>query len=316
MSSFSITESAFSGLRLLGRRPLAALVWSAIYIVVFGAIVALFGGAIVNFVSAIAQHGGKPDPAAVIGMIGSVGGFYVLLVIGSVVINGVISCAVYRAELHPDESRFFYMRFGAAEGWLMLVSFVRGLLIFLVQMVFLIPITIVTVAVAAAGAAASGHAAGGAAAGAAMLIGGVLRLAMYGVLIWLYLRFSLAGPMTFVDRQFRLFESWTLTKGQGWRLFAVGLLIGVVGFGLYFILSIVGFAGGFALWGSFPHPATADAFFSQPPAQIMRVLAPFLEWAVVLLFVGGVVMLPVSLAPWAHILRRLKPETDVAKVFE
>lgn len=314
MSEFSITESAFSGLRMLGRRPLAALVWSAIYVGTFAAVVFLFGGAIVNFISAIAQHGGKPDPTMIIGMIGSIGGFYVL--VGSIVLNGVISCAVYRAELYPDDSRFFYMRFGAAEGWLMLVSFVRGLLMFLVQMVFLIPITIVSVAVAAAGAATSGHGADGAAMGASMLVGGVLRLVMYGVLIWLYLRFSLAGPMTFADRQFRLFESWTLTKGQGWRLFVVGLLIAVVAFALYLVLSIVGFAGGFAIWGGFPHPASAAAFFAQPPNQIMRFLAPFLEWALVLIFVGGVVMLPVSLAPWAHILRRLKPETDVATVFE
>ena len=317
MSDFSITQAAFSGARLLGRRTLAAMVWSAIYLGVFTLLFVIFGGTVINFVSMLAQHGGKPDPAVVLGMIGSIGGFYLLLVISAIVLNGVIVCAIYRAEIYPDDSRFFYLRFGASEGWLMLVSFVRGILMFIAQMVFSIPIAIISVAGAVAGVAAAGHAgAMTGATGVSLLIGMVLRLAMYAALIWLYLRFSLAGPMTFVDRKFRLFESWALTRGHVWTLFAVGLLVVLIGVAVYIVLAIVGFSGGFAIWGSSPHPASAKAFFTQPPNLMMQTLAPFLEWALVLFFVGGVVMLPISCAPWAHVYRRMRPETDVAKVFE
>ena len=309
MSDFSITEAAFSGVKLLGRRPLAAIVWSAIYMGVFTTLVVVFGGSIINFISMVAQHGGKPDPAAVIGLIGSLGGFYLLLVISSIVLNGVIVCAIYRAEIYPDDSRFFYLRFGASEGWLMLMSFVRGILMFIAQMVMSIPIAIITIAAAAA----AGHA--GAVAGAG-LISLALRLVMYAALIWLYLRFSLAGPMTFVDRKFRLFESWTLTQGRVWSLFGVGLLVVLVGVAVYIVMGIVGFSGGFAIWGSVPHPASANDFFSQRPGQMMQFLAPFLEWSVLLLFVGGIVMLPIAVAPWAYVYKRMRPETDIAKVFE
>ncbi len=315
MSSFSVTDAALSGVGLLGRRTLAAVVWSALYVGAFGFILLLFGSAIFSFIGTVVQSGGKPNPAAIIGMIGSVGGLYLMLVIVSIVLNGVIVCAVYRAELYPDDSRYFYMRLGASEGWLMLVSFVRGILMFGAQMVMSIPIAVITIATAAAGAAADGH--GGNGAGVAtLLVTGVLRLAMYVVIVVLYLRFSMAGPMTFVDRKFRLFESWTLTRGHAGSLFLVGLLIGVMGMIAYIVLAIVGVAGGFAIWGGVPHPASAQAFFSQPPGDIMQFAAPFVEWGVLLLFIGAIFMVPISLAPWAHVYRRLRPETDVATVFE
>ena len=317
MSDFSITEAAFSGVKLLGRRTLAAIVWSAIYMGVFTTLVVVFGGSIINFISMVAQHGGKPDPAVVLGLIGSLGGFYLLLVISSIVLNGVIVCAIYRAEIYPDDSRFFYLRFGASEGWLMLVSFVRGILMFIAQMVMSIPIAIISIAGAAASVASAGHTGDmTGASGVFPLISLVLRLPMYATLIWLYLRFSLAGPMTFVDRKFRLFESWTLTQGRVWNLFGVGLLVVLMGVAVYIVIGIVGFSGGFAIWGSVPHPASANDFFSQQPGQMMQFLAPFLEWAVLLLFVGGIVMLPIAVAPWAYVYRRMRPETDVAKVFE
>jgi len=317
MSDFSITEAAFSGMRVLGRHTLCAFVWAAISIGTFALLVTLFGGSIVNLISMIAQHGGKPDPALIVGMIGSIGVFYLLLIICSIVLNGVISCAVYRAEIYPADSRFFYLRFGASEGWVMLVSFVRGVVIFLVQMAFLVPITIISVAVGAVGVVGASHAqaaAGGMA--AYLLVNGVLRLIMYGVIIWVYLRLSLAGPMTFVERKFRLFESWALTRGHVSRLFVVGLLVFAVGMAVYAILGVVGFAGGFAIWGGFPHPSSLQAFVGQSPDQIVRFLAPYLEWALVLFFIGAVVMMPISLSPWAHVYKRMKPETDVAKVFE
>ena len=121
--------------------------------------------------------------------------------------------------------------------------------------------------------------------------------------------------MTFVDRKFRLFESWTLTRGQEWNLLAVGVLIVLVGLIVYIVLGIVGFSGGLAIWGSMAHPANAKDFFSQSTGQVIQFLAPFLEWATVLLFVGGIVMLPIAFAPWAHVYRKMQPETDVAKVF-
>ena len=316
MSEFSIGDAAVAGMRLLGRQTFAACVWAALAAGSFTLVCVVFGGPIISLFAMIAQRGGKPDPGEILGMIGSIGGFYLLLIITAVVLKAVIACTIYRAEIYPGRSGFFFLRCGASEGWLMLVSIVRGILVFVLQMVLSIPVSIISLLVGTTTVLAAGH---GQAApgwiGAYLMLSGVLRLIVSGVVIWVSFRLSMAGPMTFVDRRFRLFESWTLTRGLGLPLFTVALLLVLFGLAVLIVLGLLGFGGGVALWGQFPHPATFQGFLSEPPADMLRFLAPFLEWAVVLLFVGDIVMLPVSVAPWAHIYRRLSPETDVAGVF-
>jgi hypothetical protein len=54
-------------------------------------------------------------------------------------------------------------------------------------------------------------------------------LAGAAALMWLAVRFSMAGPMMVADGQFRLFESWTLTRGHAGELFLIALsLVGIM----------------------------------------------------------------------------------------
>ena len=108
-----------------------------------------------------------------------------------------------------------------------------------IEFVLLIPLMIVGFI-----SVALSHGAGG--------IPGIIvgALVVVAVMIWVSLRLSLAGPITFTERQFRLFESWTLTRGRGWRLFGVAVIVAVVAMVIYFAAVILGLITGLALWGA------------------------------------------------------------------
>jgi hypothetical protein len=69
------------------------------------------------------------------------------------------------------------------------------------------------------------------------------ELVSIGVILFVLVRLSLAPVATFAERRLAIFESWTLTRGQFWRLFGayalalacivvIGVLIMVVCFGV------------------------------------------------------------------------------------
>jgi xanthosine utilization system XapX-like protein len=307
MAKIDIAEAAFAGFQVLGRRPLAAVVWALVYVVFFLVLLLAFGGTVVAVISTLIKHGSQPPaPAVLLGLLGGFLGFYVILLLGSIVLGAVVACAVFRAVLNPEASSFFYMRLGASELWLMLVSFTQGVLSFMLQIALSIPVGIVTFALAALN---HGNA------GVVVAISLILRLLIYGLVIWLYLRFSLAGPMTFADRQFRLFESWTLTRGHAWSILAVGLLVGLVSAVIYGLLTVTGLIGGIAIWSAAPPTAALGTLFDQAPSLWLGRLAPIIIMVALLLLIGGSILTPIFLAPWARIYGRLRPEADIASTF-
>ncbi len=259
-----------------------------------------FAGPLVAFVTTVAKSGGHPATADLLPDVGGLLGLFVLLGIGSLVVGAVISCAVFRAILQPENSSFAYLRLGSEELWVLLVSFVRGLLTALLQVVLAIPVGIVVglLTISAPGVAASVRAIG--------------QIIIYILVIWVTLRLSLAGPMTFTERQFRLFESWTLTRGYGWSLFAVALIVGVIGAVVYLIALVVGLVGGVAIWNGIPHPTDMQTFLSQPASYWMRGLAPLLTLIGGLIWLVAAVLTPIVIAPWARIYRSLSPAGNVA----
>lgn len=304
MADFDIAEAAFAGPRLLGRAPVAALVWGLIFVVMVALVTAPFAGPLVALVQAIAAAGGRPlPPEQTLGLFGGVAGMVVLLALGALVVGSVISCAIYRAVLTPEDRRFAYLRLGPEELWVMLVGAARFLVMVGLQVAMSIPTLIIVGLVATVAQPAL----------AGVRI--VLQFAAYGVVVWVTLRLSMAGPMTFTERRFRLFESWTLTRGYGWRLVAIFLLMGVMTLAVYLLCVVGGAVFGVMLWQSMPHPADIQAFLAQPVSQWSRELAPLLTLMAVVVTILGALLAPISTAPWPHILRRLRPGADVAATF-
>lgn len=300
MAKFNVEDAAFAGVGILGRNPGAALVWAVAWALLAALVAIPFAGILTQFFSLAMSSGGRPDTAALLPILPGLGAFWLLTLLFGLAVGAVISCAVYRAVLEPDNSAFAYLRLGDQEIHVLLVYFVRSVLILAIN----IGLSIVVAMFAFAGAAA-----GPSVAGAIDIIG---RLIILAVLIWVQLRLALAGPMTFSERRFRLFESWSMTAGSFWRLFLVGLIILLISIVVYLALGTLGVAVGMNL----PRPADLQGLLQQSPSLWIGQMAPFISLIGVMVLIGAAILTPIGLAPWAHAYRGLTAApADTAATF-
>src|SRR4051812_27515369 len=251
MASFSVTEAATAGFGVIGRKPLAVVGWGIALIAALMIPAALCFLAMGPELAKLMQlattqrTGAEPDPAALEQMMRAQSGmtaFNMLYWLWSSFVKAVFCAAVFRAVLTPGQSAWAYLRIGSREMWLALLLLVEQVLAMIAIFVLVLLVVVLT-AIVAVGGGESGHM-------AAIATGCVGALIAFGVVFWVALRLSMAAPMTFVDNQFRLFESWSLTRGQGWRLLGVAVLIVVFILGLEILVGgvVVGVAlGGGAL---------------------------------------------------------------------
>ena len=306
---------------MIGRRPLSVLMWGVIAAGYICLILALFGSTIVTaFLGLVRNAGQQPSPQQIIGFVGATIGAVLLLMIGMLLIGAMIQGAALRAELEPEKRGFAYMRFGSQELWLIAVNFVTAIVIWAAQVVMTIPLVILT-AVLGVGAAASlggGHDTSAAALPALM---GVQAISLVGQLVilvvslWIWSRLSMGAVMSFQEREFRLFESWALTKGHAVSICLTMVLV----FLILFVAEIVAFvilgAGVGATIFANQDLRNPSALAALPPAAWIGRLAPMLA-------IGGLVMVVfVGLSnamTWgavARMYRQLKPTEDVATTF-
>jgi hypothetical protein len=314
MASFSVTEAVGSGFGVIGRKPLAVLAWGVVMtllmLVPMFAFFGLFGGQYVEFFQMAMKSGGAPDPAAtekLMALNSGMMGYNLFNWLWGTLARALICAAIFRAVLMPEQSRFAYLRLGSRELWLALL--------FLVETV--LAIIVVVIAFVAAGILIGiGYAAsiqgGGQPSAAFGLISVGVGLAIVAVLVWIALRLSLAAPMTFAEGEFRLFESWTLTKGQGWRLLGVAVLLVLILLAVQVLFLVmllaVGLGSLFGMVGQSGQPIQPEqfeAFFRQSPAVLIGILWPWVAGAVAISVVVGSVLTTVLFAPWASAYRAL-----------
>lgn len=312
MASFSVGEAATAGFGLVGRKPLAVVGWAiavvAALIVPAVLCVLAMGPAFAQILQlAMTQRGGDPSPEMMQQMLQAQSGmtaFNLLYWMWSSFVRAVFCAAVFRAVLTPEQSAWAYLRVGSRELWLTLLLLVEQVLTMIAIFVIVL-VVVVIVAIVAVGGGESGHM-------AAIMTAVVGCFVAGGLILWVALRLSMAAPMTFVDNQFRLFESWSLTKGQGWRLLGVALLLVIFVLGLEILVGavMVGLliaAGGSltALRGS----GAIETFMARPPLEILRDVWPWLTGLGVLGALFSAVVQAVFFAPWAVIHRALTRET-------
>lgn len=296
MASIAVTQAAFAGFGVLRRKPWAPLVWSVLYVGVMSGAFLLLGAAFIKALGKLATLGPKTTvhPAEILALLAAVAGGYVLLIVVVWVISAIINMAVVRAVLEPEAGAFAYLRLGPAELWLMLANFVLFILYTCVSMALAIPVSL-----ASAIAVLSWR-------DAAPFISLPAQLITWGVTIWLGLRFCMVAPMIFSERRFRLFESWSFTRGHVWRLFGVGAVMVASSAVFYLALVAVGLAAAWPMVGQLASlGGTPQTFFTQAPQQIWNELAPFMALYAALLWVGSTILLPVFFAPWPEAYRQL-----------
>ncbi len=316
MGEIDIGDAATAGLRMMGRQPFSVLCWGLLMGVYVAMLFLLFGGGIAGAVSSlVATAGSTPSPQQIIGLALSTFGFLFFLVVGVELLGVVLRSAAIRAELEPAASNYAYMRLGAQEAWLLAASFVFWLVLLGANMLMSIPAAALSAAAGLGSIAANTQ--GGAPNLGAMAGFGAVRLLVQlvtsAVSIWIWLRLSLGVVMSFQERQFRLFEAWTVSRGHVLRMFLTMLLVFVMTMGVglvMFIVALVAFGVGLG-----PVAHDPKAFFSQPPSAWLSALTPLIVVMLVWIVVGVGVGNALTWGAMARMWRQLHPEGDVAKTF-
>jgi hypothetical protein len=310
MAKISVAGSAFAGLGVIRRHPGAVLTWGVVMLVLSLApviiLVVLMGPQILKTLAALMPAERGPIDQEAMRQMMQLQSSMMLVQIGGwlwgTFIKALICSAVFRAVLEPSESRGAFLRLGAQELWLTLLFLVVSVLAYIVVVIASIGVMLPAFIV---GLTTGRHAEG---ATAGVITAVVLGFAVTAALIWVSLRLSMATAMTFTDRQFRLFESWSLTKGSAARLLGVGvlslLLVFVVELVVAGIVLCAMFAsGGPPMWLN--DPAAVQAFVAQPPLTLLRQIWPWLAVVGAVWILIGSALFTVFCAPWAAAYRDL-----------
>ena len=309
MARFSATGAATAGFGVIGRAPLAVLAWGLVILVTLvGPMVALtwtLAPQFIDIVKTMPDPATSPSSAADSAMMarmmqlqGSMMGVNLISWIGGTLVKAVVAGAVFRAVLQPDQKRWAYLRLGKAELWLGLVTLVQGVLFMMAYFAVLIVGFILGLIIFLVGSA--GGDAGKLVAG---LMIALVVLAAIGVLIWGVLRLSMAGPMSFAEGEFRLFESWTFTRGQSSRLFGMAVLLMLILMALELVVYAVLGVAAFGSWAGIK--AMVESLQGQPPQAWLHAFWKIaVVGTVVLSFLAAFAMALVY-APWAKAYQEL-----------
>jgi hypothetical protein len=300
VAQLDIGKTAFSGFGVIGRHPVAPIVWGLVALVLSLLPMLLILPAMLEFFAMAmkgVKSGAEPDMSEMMRLQTQMNIVSPLSWILGLFSYGLTTGALFRAMLKPAEKSWFFMRVGMAEVMLVVVTIVYVIL-------FVVACLILGLIVALAAWGAN-MASDGAGLWVAILLGMVAGV----VAIWGALRFSLAFAMSWERKAFLLFESWNLTKGNAFSLFLMALVNFIVC--LVIILFVTGLLFGvgiFAVLGGGGFEALnsndPEAFFT--PERLMSMIPV----AIVLITLWGIVQSYIQVlttAPWAEAYRELVP---------
>lgn len=232
---FSATEAAFEGFRLVRRNPVALVFWTLAYLVLsVGSMLAMIlhrdqiveGMRTLETLSASGASS-MEDISTMMDAYAQMTSYSFLVLPLSILISAMLSAAVARGVLTPDDKRFGYMRLGMDELRVFVVTVVLAILTALIAgMAFGVVMMIGSV---------------GAVTGQAwlFLVAVLAALATFALVIWLAVRWSLAVPITVAEKKFAFFDSFRLTKGRFWPLLGMAIVAGVLSLVMWALSMIV-----------------------------------------------------------------------------
>lgn len=298
---FSATEAAFEGFRLVRRDPKVLLAWGLLYLLVtVGQLVMMYlhreqiAAGLTAMEALSARKMTTPeDMTAFLDAYNQMASYGIWLLPLSLVVGAVMSAGIARAVLFPEEkSRFGYLRLGADEVRVLIVSLCIALLAGVVMAAAFFVLAMLIAA-------------------AAMMP--VLWLAVFvaflGVIalfVWLAVKWCLAIPITMTRKKLAIFDSFAATKGHFWPLLGMAIVSGVMGV-LIWLLSMIVVMPLSLLSGASPMGGATDELMRQLAAANPLLLLTAVANAVVYALMVGIVY-----APFAGAWRDIKALTRSA----
>ena len=237
MTPLSPASAALEGFRVIRREPQAVLVWILLWLVALSltAMVLAAGHRVV-----ISDSGSYRSLNAVAERFGS---FAVVFISLFLLVWTTTTVAAYRAVLFPYDRRAFFLRLGAdelrlaimtisASALIVVLGGVPAFLLYVLASPFMAAVPMFARYIATAGV-----------------------FATVALDIWMGVRLSLIAVETFAERRFHLTAYWPMTQGRFWYLlasyagcfvlfFVVVLIFGLVGLALPLVQSMVGVPSG------------------------------------------------------------------------
>ncbi len=291
--TFPATDCAFEGFRLTRRAPLAVLSWAAAYAVFIGLMFLLVGPHFVTVLSVIsemqAQGQTEPSPEDVERLAQAYG-----VIIGwamplGLLFSAVISTAIARSVIRPEDRKFGYLRVGKDELRVLGASLLVSLIMFAVTFAGFMVVTLAT--------------AGAMALPALWLVVVLLSLAIIGLLIWLSVRLSLVVPSTFAEGRIMLKPAFAMTgKKVFWPLLGMAIIAGIMAMLVGLLGSAVAAPLSLMVGGSEQLVAMQGA--SVP--SLLSALGPMLAVSLVVQAVLSAAQIVIMYAPFSAAYLQLK----------
>lgn len=305
MASFSATDAAFEGFRLTKEQPRTLLIWAAfnlaISVVSLVLLIGLGGSSLAAMMEMEQAAGAQADPAQAMEALRSLGLIYALVLPVALITQSMLGAAVYRAVLRPADGGVGYLKLGADELRLIGLSVIY----FLLMIAGVVGVTLLaSIVVGLIGATLGGP--------AAALIGVGVGLFVGGLMIFVIVRLSLAGVITFAQRRIAVFDSWSLTRGQFWNMVGAYVLT-LAAIMVIVILSLIIFTAiaAIASGGDF---AAVGTIFSPDVSSLAAYMTPTMVAYTVFGALLNAVYYAAMFAPHAVIYRALTGGTE-AEVF-
>jgi len=291
--TFSATDAAFEGFRVVRRKPLVLLWWAAFYLISFALIFLLAAGPIAGLMAAAADlenmgPGATPEDLQPF-MMAYLAIFPIVIPLG-ILMGAILNAAVARSVLQPGASAFGYLRLGMDEVRVAVVSVVLSIVMGLAAMVLF------GVAGAIAGFLGAAEVPGG------PLIMVVIFLAAVAAMIWLAVRLSLAIPITVAEKKFAFFDSFKVTGGHVWGLIGMA----VIAFVMTLVVSILTSIVFFPITMGFGAAVDWQSLEGMNAMGILQAIGPMVAVAIILQAVSSALLAAVMYAPFAAAYRDLK----------
>lgn len=307
--SFSATDAAFEGFRLVRRNPVALVGWTLLYLVYTLASLFAAGGmmrSMAVWMEQVEALEAGPPPSSPEALVPIMESYMAAMshmawaIPLSLVIGAVLMAAIARAVLTPGTGGFGYMRLGMDE--------VR---VFVVTLVIAILYAVAT-AIALAAAFIIGGIAISVMEGWGALVMVLAVLAAIAFMIWLGVRWSLAVPITVDQKKFAFFDSFAVTKGRFWPLLGMAVIAFVMVIVVSLLAGIVtmpiSMMGGMSMFGN----------MGEDPTEMFRNFSPTNPWIIASSVVNAFVYaltVAVLYAPFSAAYRDIKGGQPSAEVF-